>query len=198
MEARKSQRAGGGEVVMHFLEYFNEYVDRIQLVRRKDSLLMWIIHYVLKFANLFTRKELANGDFIKSYTTTIGNTIYSSPAWDTTKSVNTTIVHELTHVLQRGAKFYVLYVISAKMRLYYESEAFQTELLCFVENPNRISLEAIKRRAIFLETYGIDKNDAFIELEKRVSEVRRGEPKEIPLTIKNALESWRKTCQERA
>ena len=156
---------------------------------------MWIIHGALQFANVFLKvfkkNLLAEGDFLGTYVTTIGKKIYAQPIWTDETPPSRLVVHELTHVLQHkrhGLRFSLGYLFSKKRRLFYETEAYQTECLCF---PGILDNEDIfEDRVTMLEAYGLSKHTIIRELESRRQEIKAETPRVCSDRIHTAWIEW--------
>lgn len=181
----------------NFLEYFEERTGIIiKYVDRHTSVFMRFCHYGIKVLSfilrLLNRRELAKGDFLENYVTTIGRTIYAHPIWNSkTTPPSRVVVHELTHILQYqryGWKYCLGYLFSKRKRLYYESEAFQTECLCFpglLENENIFT-----QRVKALSAYGINPYRSRLELEARRQEIKGHMPRICALLLHQLWIRW--------
>jgi len=140
---------------MTFLEYFSESVRHIYLVERSESRLMRLCNLGLRITNRLGWSSIKN--FMTAYCTTIARTIYAHPRWPRDMQPRPLMVHELTHVLQWSLLYALRYLLSKRWRLRYESEAIQTEMLCF---DYCRTTDYIRARAEDLVDYGLGKEEA--------------------------------------
>lgn len=170
--------AATGET-MSLYESFRKHGHKVHFVDRRKSALMWTIHYSLKVLSLiigiFGKPPLAQGDFMGTYVTTIGKTIYAHPKWTEDREPQRIDVHELCHVLQDSWRHRICYLFSAKYRLFAETEAFQAELLCFKPLLEK-EMESVYWRAKHLTAYLISEKKARKALFARIDEVKAGRP----------------------
>lgn len=172
---------------MEYLEYYHKERRNVRLVDKRRSLLMRAVNVILVIA---AKMKLASiGDFMGGYVTTIGRSIYSSPAWTWGTKVQPIVVHELTHVEQWSFMYALKYIFSSKFRMVAESICVQAEMLCY---PDRFTnYEALESRAIHFVPYGINYMQALNILRVRAEEVSRGEPQPAAKRVHEVFRAWK-------
>lgn len=170
---------------MSFLRYFNDHVAKIKFVYKPGSILMKLINFFLAITNFFGFTNIKG--FLTNYGTTLGRTIYDSPAWNWDDPLTAHMLHELTHVAQRGILYSLRYAFSQTWRAHYESVCIQTEWIVYPANrtPERTSNRAIK-----LTGYGIDLDVAMNALKDRSRELDQDKPQKAALIVTEALKEW--------
>lgn len=107
----------------------------MKIVKKNDSLLMKVIHYFLMVITFGKNKN-----FLSSFVTTIGQTIYVPDSWDrhSESEKEMILAHEQVHIDQykkEGILFSLKYLfwpfpcIRATARLKYECEAFAKDIV---------------------------------------------------------------------
>lgn len=173
-------------VDMDFLPYFHKNVARIRLVDKQRSWLMRTINICLLITN--TLKITNIQKFLTNYGTTIGHTIYDSPAWTWSSPMTPHMFHELTHIMQWSFLYAIRYLISARWRAHYESVCIQTEWAMF---PKLMSAESVMARAQQLTGYGIKYSTALATLNNRAKELELGIPQKEVRKMKAEYEEWK-------
>lgn len=126
---------------------------------------MRVISWCLSITNWLKITDVK--DFLGIWVTTIGLTIYASPAWKWDREVSGLVVHELTHIAQRGFWHNVKYVLSRGYRCRAEVAAIQTEMFCFEDRKNH---KYVGKKALILAKYGIPIDQIIPMLEAAMEE----------------------------
>ena len=110
----------------------NEFPDT-KLVKKADSTFMKVLNVLLRIITLNQQKS-----FMTTYTTTVGNTIYTPASWETRSESSRiiTVRHELVHFRQADKNFFfgflylfVFFPIGlAYYRMKYEKEAYEESM----------------------------------------------------------------------
>jgi len=136
------------------VEEIKDEFSSFKIVKKSDSLFMKIIYYLLLIITFGTQKV-----FMKSYTTTIGNTVYVSSNWErySVFSKVSLLRHERVHM--RQAKKYGMFLYSflylmfplpvglAYYRAKFEKEAYEETISCAYAEGG----EAYVKRVLFRE-----------------------------------------------
>ncbi len=180
---------------MTFLKYFHENVVPIKLIDKDDSWFMKLIAGLLAIGNFFRITNIRDNphteydeSFMGGYGTTIGRTIYDNPGWSWDLKPSSHVCHELCHAVQASFKMGVRYVFSPRWRMFYESECVQCEILCF---PGRRSKTWYERRVSQFVKYGVPEKIVREELDKRLAELERAEPRASAARVADAYTFWK-------
>jgi len=173
-------------VGMDFLPYFHKNVARIKLVDKQRSWFMKAINTCLTITNALKITNIQR--FLTNYGTTIGHTIYDSPAWTWSSPMTPHMFHELTHVMQWSFKYAMRYLLNSKWRAHYESVCIQTEWAMF---PKLVNAESIVARAQNLAGYGIKYSTALVMLNNRAKELELGILQKEARKMRAEYEAWK-------
>jgi hypothetical protein len=171
-----------------FLRYFHDEVIPIKLVDKRDSKFMQLIAFLLTIGKALRIVDIDGETFMKSYGTTIGKTIYDNPGWRWELAPNTYVCHELCHTVQFSFLMALRYVFSTRWRMFYESECVQCELLCF---PGKRHASWMEIRVTQFRKYGIKEHIVRQELNKRLEEIARAEPRASAARVFDAYTFWK-------
>jgi hypothetical protein len=153
-----------------FLQHFSEVVAPVRIVQKDKSWLMRLIARALSVLTKMKIVDFSKEMFMNEYITTIGRTIYAGPSWSMDMEVTTTVLHELTHVLQfQRVWMEAQYLASNKWRSYYESSADQAWMIVY---PERATDDCLERKATSFERYGIPRVVILEDLKQRRLEVQ--------------------------
>ncbi len=105
----------------------------LKLVKKADSTFMKVLNVLLRIITFNQQKS-----FMTTYTTTVGNTIYTSSSWETRSESSRiiTVRHEVVHFRQADKNFFFgfLYLFVffpvglAYYRMKYEKEAYEESM----------------------------------------------------------------------
>ena len=153
-----------------FLQHFSEVVAPVKIVQKDKSWLMRLVAWTLSVLTKMKIVDFPREKFMNEYITTIGQTIYAGPSWSLGMEVTTTVLHELTHVLQfQRTWMEIQYLASDKWRSYYESSADQAWMIVY---PERATDDCLERKATSFESYGIPHTAVLEDLKRRRLEVK--------------------------
>lgn len=172
---------------MNFIDYYRTVVGRVKIVPKHKSLFMKFLSLCLRVTN---KVHLTNiGDFY-DYVTTVGNTIYGPPSWNEGMIPNSTLLHELTHVLEsKSFRFYYLqYLLSKNKRALFESICIQTEMLYQPHITH--DMKYWEKRAHDLERYGCEYAYSYQLIKERALEVMNGTPNRCAIRVYTAYRTW--------
>ena len=178
---------------MTFLEYFNKNVKKIKLVDKKKSWFMRTINFFITIGNFLHLSNIK--DFLGSYGTTIGRTIYDSPGWSWNKEPSPYVLHELTHVVQFNTLMALRYIFSPKWRMYYESECVQAEILLDPVTAQRD--DWMDRRIRQFKGYGCKEEDIKKTIYHRTNEIRTHSVRNNPKIVFDAYLKWKRENAKR-
>lgn len=171
-----------------FLRHFSETVTPVKVIQKDTSLLMRLIAWGLSVLTKMKIVDFPVERFMNEYITTIGSTIYAGPNWSMDMEPNTTVLHELTHVLQFQRTWMELeYLISKKRRSYYESSADQSWMIVYQD---RATDQRFEQKASSFERYGIPRDTIIADLKQRRLEVQEHHPQPEPDRVAHCFITW--------
>jgi hypothetical protein len=160
---------------------------RLRLVDKQKSWFMHLINGLLTIGNTLGLCSIA--DFMTTYTTTIGRTVYSPQPWTLSMEPSPHVVHELTHVMQWSFLFFWRYIFSPKWRLVYEVACHHTSMLCYPERRTRANCERAARKLV---GYGAKYTDALRLLLDALKEER---PSPASKTVYEVFQAWQESSE---
>lgn len=175
---------------MRFIKFYHTYGKKLRLVDKKKSWFMKTINWFLMLANKMNMASIQ--DFMTGYVTTIGRTIYASPAWTMEFPEKPVTVHELCHVEQWSLWYAITYVLSKKKRMLAESTCVQAAMMCFPEEyeVGIIDIDKIRCIAKNFVPYGIPLELCVSQLIARQQEVINGNPQRAAANIRALWLQW--------
>lgn len=173
---------------MNFTNYFSKEVKKIKVIKKSESLFMKMVYIILVITDWLHITNISK-EFMSSYTTTIGNRIYTDDRWPVNGQPTRLVVHELTHVLLWSFKYAINYVFSKTWRARYESYCIATEMLIF---PEKRTLLFIEGKADMLVKYGIPKDISMPQLLFRLEEIPNMELPSVCAKMLQAVDKWHK------
>ena len=174
-----------------FIIYFSKRISPVRVVNKKRSPVMHIISFFLTILTKLGVVKFSKKEFMEDYVTTIGRTIYG-PDWSVDMEPNTTVLHELVHVLQ-FKRFWMefQYLFSKKWRSYYESSADQVWM---ITHPEKLNNNVIEKKAIQFTKYGIPYAMILEDLKKRRVEATLSNYQPEAKKVAFCFIEWRNLC----
>lgn len=174
-----------------FPKYFDREVSPLKVIDKRKSWFMKAVNIFLTITNSLKITSIKN--FMSDYITTIGHRVYGGPGWAMTMNVNTTLLHELVHLIgfknDGFLKYSWRYLTSKRWRAKYESICVQVELLWLGDAYQ--DMVEINRRCVDFIPYGIPAPIMYNELHDRLEEIRAGKPHRDAQIVIEAHNKWK-------